>query len=351
MPRTLVKGWYFDAEAGPGDRFVKGWAVIDNGRFLEGSPSSVAMPGDPDMEGIVIPALPNAHTHLGDFMLREHVKPGMTVEELVAPPDGLKHRMLREINVQVSISKALDTLKATGTGHFCDFREGGSVGLDVMGSAMVAKGRNLRATILGRPARLEYSKDEVDTILSKCNGIGVSGIGDWDRDVLSKVSEHVRKEGKTFALHASEAVREEIEVVMDLHPHFVIHMTMGNKGDFHRLSVLGIPVVTCPRSNMFYGREPPIRAMLDAEVEVCLGTDNAMLSDLSMFGELEAVRGMGLSKEEAWGLIENSWKLLNRDYGMQGGASESRWIVVETVTGDPMDYLTGTGPGVVVKRP
>lgn len=349
MSRTYVKGWYFDPESPA--RFTRGWACIDNGRAIETSKAAVSMPGGPVINGIALPAVPNGHTHLGDFMLHDEVRPGMTVEELVAPPHGLKHRLLGKIDVTESITRALNVMKANGTGHFCDFREGGLRGIEDMARAMVSGGRGLKGTILGRPAGLTYDRDEVDGLLEGCDGIGISGIGDWDKDELGKLARHVKGKGKVLALHVSEARREDIDMVLDLAPSFVVHMTMASKGDLHRLSTLGIPVVACPRSNLFYGRRPPLRAMLDADVQVCIGTDNAMMSDLSVFGELKAARDLGLSPEETWGMVEGTWKLLNRDYGMHMGAADLRWIAIGTTTDGPMAAITGTGSGICIELP
>jgi cytosine/adenosine deaminase-related metal-dependent hydrolase len=346
MSRTIVKGWYYDPDAEA--RFTKGWALLDGTRLVETGKASTKAPRCKTVDGIALPALPNAHTHLGDFKLRSKVKAGMTVEELVAPPDGLKHRLLPKIDITESISGALHALRGSGVGMFCDFREGGAAGVEAMGRALVSGGHGLRATILGRPKGLAYDREEVEAILSLCDGIGISALRDWDRAELSDLSTHVRGKGKTFALHASETVREDIDGILDLEPEFLVHMVKGTRSDFNRLSVLGIPIVVCPRSNLFFGLRPPIKAMVDADVPVCIGTDNAMLTDLSLLGELRAARELGLTALEAWGLIENSWKLLNRKDLLHNNDPSIGWIMVETVTEEPLEALTGTSPVVRV---
>jgi cytosine/adenosine deaminase-related metal-dependent hydrolase len=342
MTRTVVKGWYYDPATEA--RFTKGWALLDGPRLIETGKASTSPPKCKAVNGIALPALPNAHTHLGDFLLKDKVRPGMTVEELVAPPDGLKHKLLSKVDTVDSISGALQVLRTAGVGPFCDFREGGISGVEAMARALVTSGHGLRATILGRPKGLRFDREEVDAILSICDGIGASAVRDWDHGELSALASHVRRKGKVFALHASEAVREDLDGILDMDPQFLVHMVKGTPSDFHRLSVLGIPVVVCPRSNAYFGLQPPVKAMLKAGVQVCLGTDNAMLTDLSVLGELSAARSLGLTALEAWGLIESSWKLLNRKDLLHNNGPANGWTIVEMVTEGPLKALTEAGP-------
>lgn len=338
MTRTIVDGWYYDPDSE--NRFTKGWAMLDGHRLVDTGTASTSPPRFNIVKGIAMPALPNAHTHLGDFCLRSKVVPGMTVEELVAPPNGLKHKLLQKMDLVESLTDAVRSLNYAGVGAFCDFREGGLQGVEDMGRALVSVGHGIKATILGRPKGLNFDPEEVDAVLAKCDGIGVSAMRDWDKGELAELASHVRGKGKTFALHASETVREAIDPILDMNPTFLVHMVKGTKSDFHRLSVLGIPVVVCPRSNKFFGLRPPVKAMLDAGVQVCLGTDNAMLTDLSVLGELRAARELGLTALEAWGLIEGSWKLLNRKDILHSNGPDNGWITIETITERPLEALT-----------
>jgi cytosine/adenosine deaminase-related metal-dependent hydrolase len=346
MARLVVKGWYYDPDAE--GRFSKGWALFDGPKLIETGKVSTNPPKCTCVSGISLPALPNAHTHLGDYVLKQKVKPGMSIEELVAPPSGLKHKLLPKIDQTESISGALGVLHRSGIGSFCDFREGGLGGIEAMAKAVVSEGHRMGAVILGRPKGLSFDKKEIDDILSKCNGLGISAVRDWDYDALSKLAAHVHKKNKVLALHASEHTHEPIDPILDLGPAFVVHMVKGTPSDFNRLSVLKIPVVVCPQSNQFFGLEPPIKQMLKAGVQVCIGTDNAMLTDLSVLSELKAARHLGLSPLEAWDLIEASWKLLNRKDLLHTDDLSLKWIRAETVTEEPLKALTGTAPRVQV---
>jgi len=346
MARVVVKGWYYDPDSE--GRFSKGWALFDGPKLIQTGKASTSPPKCRCVNGISLPALPNAHTHLGDFSLKPKVRPGMTVEELVAPPNGLKHKLLPKIDQTESICGGLQAMHRSGIGSFCDFREGGLGGIEALATALVSEGLGMSTVILGRPKGLSFDKKEIDDILSKCNGLGISAVRDWDYESLSELAAQVHKKGKVLALHASEHTHEPIDQVLDLGPAFVVHMVKGTPSDFNRLSVLKIPVVVCPQSNQFFGLKPPLKQMIKAGVEVCIGTDNAMLTDLSVLSELKAARQLGLNPLEAWGLIEASWKLLNRKDLLHNDDLSLKWIRAETVTEEPLEALTGTVPRVQV---
>jgi cytosine/adenosine deaminase-related metal-dependent hydrolase len=141
---------------------------------------------------------------------------------------------------------------------------------------------------MGRPLHLRFDQAEVDRVLRFADGIGVSSISDWDLGELQALSSYVRSKGRPFALHASERSRENIDQILDLRPRFVVHMTMAKEGDIEACACQGVPIVVCPRSNLFFGRTPPLATMLRLGAEVALGTDNAMFNLPDMLAEMEA---------------------------------------------------------------
>src|SRR6056297_177110 len=78
---TVLRGREFEP--------VEGRVVVEDGEIAAVEAASV------DGDAIVCPAFVNAHTHIGDSIAKEAGE-GLTLEELVAPPDGLKHRLLRQ---------------------------------------------------------------------------------------------------------------------------------------------------------------------------------------------------------------------------------------------------------------
>ncbi len=168
--------------------------------------------------GLTIPGFFNAHTHLGDAVVEEEITGGL--EEVVAPPRGLKYRMLAAADaseVIMAMEEAQEQMVASGTTAFADFREGGSDGVELLRKAS-GKGP-LRAFILGRPRNMECDTAELDATLEHCAGLGISAARDWPMDELSKVAVHVHRRRKLFALHASEGAREEIDPILDLKPY------------------------------------------------------------------------------------------------------------------------------------
>jgi len=107
----------------------KGYIAIEDGGIIE-IDEGVPPPKCPVVaKGIILPRLFNSHIHIGDSCL--HPAPQMGVEELVGPPDGYKHRMLRDTSpeeIKKGIEKALDAMLNGGVNGFLDFREGGMTG-------------------------------------------------------------------------------------------------------------------------------------------------------------------------------------------------------------------------------
>lgn len=237
--------------------------------------------------GIILPALSNFHTHIGDSVIK-HVPKG-SLEELVAPPNGYKHRMLGEATdkeMLTAISESLERMTGYGISSFSDFREGGVRGVEILKTAL--ENSPLTADIMGRPENLSYDGREVDDILKVADGIGASSVSDWEYGELRKVAEHARRRGKMFALHASERVREDIDRILDLKPDYLVHMNMAEESDLNAVADAGIPVVICPRSNAFFGKfdAKKIKMMADCGVDLRLGTDNFMFNEPSVLDEM-----------------------------------------------------------------
>jgi len=139
----------------------------------------------------------------------------------------------------------------------------------------------------GRPSRLAYDRQEVAAILRAADGIGISSVIDWPHDDVAKLARDCRRAGKGFAVHCSERVREEIDDVLDLRPAFLVHMLEATEADLERCVDAGVPIVVCPRSNVFFGKVPDLPRLLRIGVDVRLGTDNAMVNAPSMVREME----------------------------------------------------------------
>jgi cytosine/adenosine deaminase-related metal-dependent hydrolase len=217
----------------------------------------------------------NCHTHIGDAFIRLPQKK-WSVEQLVAPPNGYKHRRLRNATqdeVQQGMLAAAHIMQDCGTTHFIDFREGGLPGVQALKSLDLS----MQAIVLGRPAALAYDEQELDMLLERTEGIALSGIAEWDYAEIQKIADHVHSSGKLFALHVSEHKRENIQDVLALRPSFMIHLCCAIESDLDFIADDRVPVVVCPRANAFFDLRPPIEAMLQRGISVMLGTDNAMI--------------------------------------------------------------------------
>ncbi len=273
-----ASGWYYD-----GARFRRGSVGWEEDIIAEVRATRAR---DALAEGLILPGLWNAHTHLGDAVVTQELRG--TLEELVAPPHGLKHRVLAKAKDEAVIAamrRAMATMLRTGCTGFSDFREGGLKGLKLIYAALAAL--PLHGVVLGRPSGLAYDRQEVSGILRASDGIAVSSYIDWPAAELEKLAADVRREGKIFALHCSERVREDIDEVLDLKPAFLVHMVQATDADLERCADADVPIVVCPRSNAFFGMTPDIPRMLRAGVELRLGTDNAMINGPSMINEIE----------------------------------------------------------------
>jgi len=233
----------------------------------------------------------NCHTHLGDAFI-SLPEQAWTVEELVAPPDGYKHRMLRDADrseVIRGIRRALHAMRESGVTHFVDFREDGITGVELLKAAMDGMD-NLTAVIMARPREERYNEAEIDMLLDHADGIGVSSAADWSYGQLQKVATHTRRRGKQFGLHASESVRENIDMVLGLQPSFLVHLCRATDDDLQAVADAGVPVAVCPRANAFFGLRPPVERMRELGIPLLLGTDNAMIVSPNIRDEMAYVR-------------------------------------------------------------
>jgi cytosine/adenosine deaminase-related metal-dependent hydrolase len=333
-----VSGLVFD-----GNDFVEGYVCIDNGIIIEmgdGRPPFTA-----DAEGVITPGLVNAHTHSADGLIVFSGTPKL--EELVAPPNGMKHVYLNNATDEeliLSMRSFTDVMFSTGTTGFADFREGGRKGVELMKiSSPVPNGM-----ILGRPSA-KYDSNEMDAILDVADGIGLSSISDIPANELDAIADHVKKRGKVLAIHASERSRENIEQILSLTPSFVVHMVRATDGDMRRCADNDVTIVSCPRSNMFFGNVPPIDRMIKAGVDVAIGTDNAMLCVPDMRAEgrafMEILEKRGFKGQETVrSLLVNCRKVLYGGDGLQLRVGMPADIAVFRSYGrEPAQMITDAG--------
>jgi len=319
--------------------FQKGYLGFKKRKIIEtGKEKS---PKKPVAKGLIVPSFVNAHTHIGDsFIKKRKIKLPRDIENLVAPPNGLKHKLLRKATEKELIEgmkTSIDHMIKSGTSVFCDFRENGIVGICLLKTAL--EFCNISSVILSRPNELNYRKNEIDILLNNSGGIGLSSISDWDYSELQKISKHLKKKKKLFAIHASERLRENIEDILDLKPDILVHMIKATESDLEQVKDSKIPIVLCPRSNNFYGFLPNFKLLKKVGVELALGTDNAMLNNPSILDEIIFIRKKTniFSTEELLNFATfNARKVLNLECHILGPNSKAEFIVLDKKTLKPL---------------
>lgn len=316
--------------------FIKGYIGFEKRKILEiGNSNPLEKPVS---KGLIIPCFVNMHTHIGDsFIKKRKTKLPSDINKLVAPPDGLKHRLLRNASkeeIVKGMKKSINLMEKIGTSVFCDFRENGITGIAMIKSA-INQNRNISSVILSRPLLTNHNKDELDLLLKNSDGIGLSSISDWNYSVIKKIANHVKKRKKIFALHASERVREDIDLILDLKPDFLVHMNKATESDIILLKENNVPLVLCPRSNNFFALKIDFMRLKKIGLELCLGTDNCMLNNPSVLDEINFIRSKTnvFSLEKLLKMITfTSRKALNHSPSILAVNSSTDFVVLDEKT-------------------
>lgn len=258
---TILRGRSFEP--------MEGRVVVEDGEITAVESAEV------DSEDVILPAFVNAHTHVGDSIAKE-AGGGLSLEELVAPPDGLKHRLLRDASraeLVEAMARSFSFMEQSGTGAFVEFREGGVEGVEAIEAALGDS--NLEAVVLGR---------ETVKAMEASDGFGASGANDGE---FGRQRNATAEAGKLFGIHAGEVDESDINPALDLDPDFLVHMVYAEELHLDRVEDSEIPVAVCPRSNLVTGVGVPPIGELASRTTVALGTDNVMLNSPSMFREME----------------------------------------------------------------
>ncbi len=327
MERQIFSGPMF---LGDDLEFVEeGYVVVEDGRIADCGEGR-------ENEGkrrSVIPAFINAHTHVGDYFLREKCV-GMTLDEACGK-GGVKENCMSAASDDVvlqGMKYGIHEMARTGTCCFSDFREGGAAGINLLKKALSGfKCEGVRAKIFGRP--LYFGEEFVD----ECDGYGV-------RSVRAEKTE--MRSGKSVGIHVCEAKTGELEKALEFRPDFLVHMNCASKDEIKRVGSLGLPVVVCARSNAYFGlKRADIVSMLDEGILLCLGTDNAMVSSLSMISEMEYALRMWMKNVSAKDILKmataNPAKVFGWDSGYIEKGRDANFILAdESFLKTPDPYAT-----------
>lgn len=289
-------------------------------------------------KALIIPTFVNAHTHIGDTFIRKKEIPlPRDIKQLVAPPNGLKHELLKKTDSQTIINgiiHGLRELQNEGVSIFIDFRENGLKGIKILQNAL--QHVFLKSIILGRPDSINFHGKDINLILESSDGIGVSSIEDLPYERIVFAAEQAKKAGKRFAFHASERIREQIKPILDLDPDFIVHMTKASKNDLKQVKKQNIPIVVCPRSNHFFKMKANLKKMKEIGNTILLGTDNFMLHTPSILQEIRFIKnqfpGLFTIEELFMMATYSARKALNlKDY-IPGSTLPMSWIIINPNT-------------------
>jgi len=283
---------------------VRGYVKIKNGEIQE--IGSGGKKGDINAKGgIVLPGFINTHVHILDALGKESCI-GKKLDEVVRPPAGYKHRILRNTPERTLISSARNAIYemvSNGITTFCEFSN------DPLLSRRAVEGIKVRPILLYEPVVVqsenEIAKDVFDPYIvdlvaknaKNCDGVGISGVCEFSDTTLKEIADST--EYRYLALHAAEhsvsqkrslklTGKTEIERAVKLKPNFLVHVTNPTRKDLKIIARRKIPVVCCPRCNALLGvGAPPILEFLKKKIPIALGTDNIMLNSPDMFREME----------------------------------------------------------------
>ncbi len=244
---------------------------------------------------VLLPAPFNAHVHAADWAFR-HAGLGMPLERVVAPRDGLKHRLLREAGegeLEAAIREFLETSLHLGCPGVADFREGGPEGVE-LGVGAADRVGFPEYVPMGRP-RDPSDPNLVEEDLRRLRDV-TEFVGVPDVHLPEEVLEAIRDSGLRVFVHVNESwrsVREcvrrhgvtELERAVELlEPEGVVHCVILTERDEELLRDLNPLVVLCPRSNEYFDLGVPDYDRLKG-LRVALGTDNAMCLEPDIWEE------------------------------------------------------------------
>lgn len=322
---TILRGREFEP--------VEGRVIVDDDGYIEAVEEASVHGTD-----LICPAFVNAHTHVGDSIAKGAGR-GLSLEELVAPPDGLKHRLLRAADREelvAAVRRSLSYMQRGGTAACLDFREGDVEGVEMLREA--AEGLEIDA--------LAFARGSVDAMHAG-DGFGASGANDATFDRERRAT---REAGKPFGIHAGEVDASDINPALDLDPDFLVHVVHPEPVHLDRIADSQVPIVVCPRSNLVTGVGLSPYEDLSERTTLALGTDNVMLNSPSMFREMAFLSKLSdLPDDEVLRMATvNGAEIADLEYGLIEPGREARVLVLD---GDS-DNLAGARDPVraVVRR-
>ncbi|MFX1378014.1 MAG: amidohydrolase family protein [Promethearchaeota archaeon] len=241
----------------------------------------------PDCQSsILIPGFINSHIHIGDSFAKEL---GFNKElgEIVAPPFGLKHKLLRVTPEAIKvkgIQNAVQEMLSNGITFFIDFREEGVKGIKLLKEALSKISINYLS--FGR----FMDESEIGSIFDLADGIGLPSYDQVNSSNRSFILSSKQKFKKLIACHCAENTRN-VNLINNMFKDnlvdIIIHGTKFIKDDLERIIRNRKSLILCPRCNGYFGVGfPPVNEILHLKIPISLGTDNLMVNNTDLFEEM-----------------------------------------------------------------
>jgi cytosine/adenosine deaminase-related metal-dependent hydrolase len=264
---------------------------------------------------VVIPGLCNGHTHMGDSCLPDGAT-GLTLEEGFFRPNGFKYRELAKLSREQHLPhvvRHLGYMARSGTVCHVDFREQGPAGSKLLREASDMTG--VDSVILGQFNGVPFGEEalrangaslpaearrELEALLDSADGFSESTMNDLTDPAWREIRELTHRRGRLRAIHCLEnpayrsvsverTGRGDLERAIEHYdPHLIVHLTVADASEIARMAASAKTGVLNARANANLGLPlPPVRALLDAGVNLLLGTDNGLLNSPNLFAELD----------------------------------------------------------------
>lgn len=300
---------------------------------------------------VAVPQPANMHVHSADGAFPEFGE-GLGLHELVAPPEGLKYRLLSSLGFQqtvTSISRTYLRAAAEGVGLLVDFREGGGVGCLAAQEARRLVQGAMDVVVLGTPG---------PAWPMWCSGLGLSSPLDYPASLVTSLARSHRPSMTHVAEDPANREQGDLEVALEAGFDAIVHGTHLSERDLAEVAAAGVGLVSCPRSNLWHGlRPPPVAAAVRLGVRLALGSDNAAWADPSPWAEaslaLELARSQGLrgeiaSRAVAEALFVNGYRMLGARPRTIEEGREARLVLID---GDAGGIVGAASPlAAIVKR-
>lgn len=371
-----------------------GALMIDNDRIVDVGPREVLKrrhPSAPETSfkhGVILPGVINAHTHLELSVMQGHVPDGLPFSEW-AYRVITERASYDELATITACRDGIGQLIDCGTVGVGDIANHGNVSLPLLESSGLSA--HVFHEVTGfQDAVAESRFDEFHRRWSTIapsfvsHSITPHALYSVSPRLLRFIDDHARQNQLRLSIHLAESIDEVYflnsgtgpmktmieklgrwdgswkspsatpvgyaEALRLLGPHMMaVHAVHVSDHDIAVLRSNGVSVCLCPRSNrkIDVGGSAPVRKLIDAGINVCLGTDSlASNDDLNLWNEARALRQLepSLSDDERLrimtlnGAVALGWE---KAMGSIAVGKSSRCIVVsgDSEIADPLSFV------------